>query len=144
MKIKVIHLLRRVERIDRDLEELDRLRATIQEDRDYADRVRDSLTEEARRLGDLRERILTQVVKDPPVLEEGSSVASAVLPVAPVAAPAGAEAAGPQPEIIVPRKGRPQRSSPKKSAAAPDSEKSAGRKKDAAAKSAAPFQFRYN
>src|SRR5262245_38599241 len=46
VKLKAAHLLRRLEQIDRDLEELDRLKNTIKDDRNYADRVRASLAEE--------------------------------------------------------------------------------------------------
>ncbi len=65
MKLKVAHLLRRMERIQRDLEELDHLQKSIREDRDYAGRLRNSLVDESIRLHTLRERLLGQVIHPP-------------------------------------------------------------------------------
>ncbi len=67
MKLKVIHLIRRLERIERDLEELGNLQNTIHEDREYAGRLRDSLVEETLRLKKLRNRLYSQIIKNPPV-----------------------------------------------------------------------------
>jgi hypothetical protein len=65
MKLKAAHLLRRLERIHRDLEELDDLQKSIREDREYAGRLRNSLVDESIRLNTLRERVLTQVIRPP-------------------------------------------------------------------------------
>ncbi|MBU44365.1 MAG: hypothetical protein CMN76_14180 [Spirochaetaceae bacterium] len=62
LKLKVIHLLRRLERIERDLEELDGMLAGLPMDREYSLRLRDSLIEESSRLKDFKQKILTQRV----------------------------------------------------------------------------------
>ncbi|MCB1303903.1 MAG: hypothetical protein KDK37_06485 [Leptospiraceae bacterium] len=62
MKLKVIHLLRRLERIERDLEELDGMLAGLRMDREYSVRLRDSLIEESARLKEFKQQILTQRV----------------------------------------------------------------------------------
>lgn len=69
MNLRVIHLLRKVERIDRDIEELDALLSTLQMDREYSARLRDSLIEESFRLRQLKQRIHSQVIRIPPHLE---------------------------------------------------------------------------
>ncbi len=59
-------MLRRVERIDRDLEELENIQNSIREDRDYAGRLRESLIDESIRLDNLKGRIFSQIVINPP------------------------------------------------------------------------------
>lgn len=66
MKLRAVHLLRKLETIERDLLELDTLQDRIRDDRIYADRLRSSLTDEAMRLKGLRTRILSQVIRNPP------------------------------------------------------------------------------
>ena len=78
MKIKVIHLLRRLERIERDLEELEQLDKSLQDGREYTSRLRDSLVEESLRLKQLKQRILSQVIKNPP--DVANTVVSTTLP----------------------------------------------------------------
>lgn len=68
LKLKVIHLLRRLERIERDLEELDGMLSGLPMDREYSIRLRDSLIEESSRLKDFKQKILTQRV-----ISEGSA-----------------------------------------------------------------------
>ncbi len=137
VKIKVIHLLRRLERIDRDLEELDRLKATIQEDREYAERLRDSLAEESRRLHQLRDRILVQVVLHPPDEKTWAAV-DAVIPAAVAGMPPVVERSR-EPEVIVPRK-----KIPPPRATREEERKPAAKNGRNPHKSDAPFQFRYN
>lgn len=69
MNLRVIHLLRKLERIDRDIEELDALMSTLQMDREYSARLRDSLVEESFRLRQLKQRINSQVIRIPPHIE---------------------------------------------------------------------------
>ena len=66
MELKAIHLIRRLERIDRDLEELNSLQQGIREDREYAPRIIDPLLEESTRLKKLKSRILSLIIKNPP------------------------------------------------------------------------------
>ncbi len=69
MNLRVVHLLRKVERIDRDIEELEALLGTLQMDREYSARLRDSLVEESFRLRQLKQRINAQVIRIPPHFE---------------------------------------------------------------------------
>lgn len=66
VKLRAVHLLRKLETIERDLLELDTLQDRIREDRVYADRLRSSLVEESVRLRNLKSRILSQVIRNPP------------------------------------------------------------------------------
>ena len=66
MQFKAIHLLLRLQKIERDLAELSELQNAVQSDRVYARAVRSSLEEEARHLQRLKKDILAQVVKNPP------------------------------------------------------------------------------
>lgn len=70
MNLRVIHLIRKVERIDRDLEELDTLLGTLQMDREYSLRLRDSLVDESFRLKQLRQKISAQVIRIPGHFED--------------------------------------------------------------------------
>ncbi|MBL8019770.1 MAG: hypothetical protein JNM27_08910 [Leptospirales bacterium] len=65
MKLRAVHLIRHVERVERDLEELRRLEQSLKEDRGYAVRLRDSLIDETMRLEQIKSRIMSQVVKAP-------------------------------------------------------------------------------
>ena len=73
MKLRVVHLIRKLDKIDRDLEELGGLRNRIQEDREYAGRLSESVAEETTRLKRLRSKILAQVIRPPATTSEGSS-----------------------------------------------------------------------
>jgi hypothetical protein len=55
-----------LERIDRDIEELNNLQMGIREDREYATRIMDPLLDESSRLKKLRSKILSQSIKNPP------------------------------------------------------------------------------
>lgn len=69
MNLKVIHLIRKIERIDRDMEEIENFLNTLQMDREYSYKLRDSLIEEFHRLKKLKKDILKQVVYIPPHFE---------------------------------------------------------------------------
>jgi hypothetical protein len=81
VKLKAIHLLRRLERIDRDLEELQQLQNSIQEDRAYARTLKESLSEEFSRLRQFKSRILTQIITNPPPELSGEESAPLRTPV---------------------------------------------------------------
>ncbi|HMZ38134.1 MAG: hypothetical protein K1X70_18445 [Leptospirales bacterium] len=66
VKLRAVHLLRHLERVERDLEELKRLEQGLKDDRAYTARLRDSLVDEQLRLEQSRARLLQQVVKAPP------------------------------------------------------------------------------
>ena len=76
MKLKVIHLLRRLERIERDLEELDGMLSSLPMDREYSLRLRDSLIEESSRLKEFKQKILLQRV----VADSGSVAGVEAIP----------------------------------------------------------------
>lgn len=69
MNIKVIHLIRKLERIERDIEEIKNLISTLQMDREYSAKLKDSLIEEYHRLKNLKKEIFKQVVFIPPEYE---------------------------------------------------------------------------
>lgn len=69
MSLRVVHLLRKTERIDRDLEELDSLLNSLQMDREYSGRLRDSLVDESFRLRQLKQKINSQVIRIPAQIE---------------------------------------------------------------------------
>lgn len=101
MKLRAIHLLNRMERIERDLNEMQTLRSTLQDDRDYAGRLRSSLQDETLRLRELQSQILAQVIQNPPAeLVPESGIPAAVR--APEPAPVAAAHDAPAPEIILP------------------------------------------
>jgi hypothetical protein len=64
--VKAVHLLKSLEQVERDLTELTSIKMTIHADRKYADRLQTSLKEEELRLEELKKRLLSQVVKNPP------------------------------------------------------------------------------
>jgi len=81
VKLKVIHLIRRIERIRRDIDELEQLQSGIRDDREYAPRLIDPLIDETLRLKKLENRIQNQIVKEPPqILTEVKSTAPAPRP----------------------------------------------------------------
>ena len=139
VKIKVIHLLRRIERIDRDLEELERLEGAIQQDREYSERLRESLSEESGRLHQLRKRILDQVVRGAP---ERQAAPGKPRPKAAHPTPPPSQDAAGEPEIILPTR-RKARGPARVQAPAAKTDNGAGRKKLKKSE-ATPFQFRYN
>lgn len=69
MSLRVVHLLRKTERIDRDLEELDSLLNSLQMDREYSSRLKDSLIDESFRLRQLKQKINSQVIRIPAQIE---------------------------------------------------------------------------
>jgi len=69
INLKVIHLIRKIERIDRDMEEIQTLLNTLQMDREYSKKIKDSLIEEYHRLKQLKSIILKQVIHIPPNFE---------------------------------------------------------------------------
>lgn len=92
MKLRAIHLIRHLERIERDLEELRKLDSTLKEDRAYAVRLKGSVQDEILRLEQVQHRLLQQVVRAP---EEAPRDA----------VQAQLEAVSqPRPEIIIPNK----------------------------------------
>ncbi len=136
VKLKVIHFLRRMDRIRRDLEELDKLQNAIQKDREYSHRLKDTFLDESQRLKKLQSRMLNLIVKNPPVWKKigaDATIASSEL------------AASASPEVILPGKGSKRRSISKKqsedAAGLPSAEQE--NKQDRKSKEA-PFQFRYN
>ena len=68
MKLRVVHLIRKLEKIDRDLSELDSLKHKIHLDRHYANSINKSLIDESTRLKSLKSKIFAQVIKEPPEL----------------------------------------------------------------------------
>lgn len=65
MKLRAIHLIRHLERIERDLEELRKLDSTLKEDRGYAVRLKGSVQDEMVRLEQIQTRLMQQVVRAP-------------------------------------------------------------------------------
>lgn len=93
MKLRAVHLIRHVERVDRDLEELRRLEQSLKEDRGYAARLRDSLIDETMRLEQIKNRIMSQVVKAPLELPSEDPVERQL---------AAIEAGTRKPELVIP------------------------------------------
>jgi hypothetical protein len=60
-----------MERIERDLSEIQTLRSTLQDDREYSSRLRHSLQDETVRMRELQSRILSQVILNPPTALTG-------------------------------------------------------------------------
>ncbi|MCB1326194.1 MAG: hypothetical protein H7A21_05285 [Spirochaetales bacterium] len=107
MQLKVIHLLNHLEKINRDLQEIDALQASIKDDRNYSQKVRSSLKEESVRLRRLQAKIETQTVLNAPA-ELATRSASA-----PARGPAvTASATAPNPELFVPGKSAPKGPAP--------------------------------
>ena len=107
MQLKVIHLLNHLEKINRDLQEIDALQASIKDDRNYSQKVRSSLKEESVRLRRLQAKIETQTVLNAPAeLATRSASAPAVAPAV------TASDAAPNPELFVPGKSAPKGPAP--------------------------------
>lgn len=66
MKIKVAHLLRKTEEIERDLTELGKIRDRIAADRDYSESLRDSIGAEMQKLTAQRDEMLSLSTKETP------------------------------------------------------------------------------
>ncbi|MFN3604338.1 MAG: hypothetical protein ACK4UJ_06490 [Leptonema sp. (in: bacteria)] len=66
MTLKAIHLIRKLERIERDIEEIHNLLQNLQMDREYSGKLKDSLLEEYHRLKNLKSEILKQKIYVPP------------------------------------------------------------------------------
>lgn len=66
VNLKVVHLLHKLEMIERDLAEITAMQESLKDDRGYAARLRDSLGDEALRLKELQSRIRSQVIRNPP------------------------------------------------------------------------------
>lgn len=119
MKLRAIHIIRHLERIERDLEELRKLDSTLKGDRPYAARLKGSVQDETIRLEQIKERLLQQVVRAP---DETAAAPEVRLP---------PPERRPGPEIILPDKSQPQKSRPvKKPVKEPEKKKT--------------FEFRYN
>jgi hypothetical protein len=130
VQLKVIHLIRRLDRIRRDIEELERLQSGIREDREYATRIIDPLIEETQRLKKLRNRILSQIIKSPP-----ESLQGGILP-----------ESGKKPEVILPESeaSKPEKPEGGPKTRLPDVEKrreSKGQVKAPAAESKISYRF---
>ncbi len=65
MKLKVIHLLSYLEKIERDLEGLDHLMNRIQKSRSYSPDLLSSFQRESERLSQIREELMLQKIKIP-------------------------------------------------------------------------------
>lgn len=75
-----------LEKIERDLQEIEELQNRLQADRGYTAAVRDSLENETVRLTDLRARIANLIIKDPPerlssTLEKDAVFITASMPI---------------------------------------------------------------
>ncbi|TGJ98550.1 hypothetical protein EHQ53_02175 [Leptospira langatensis] len=66
MKIKVAHLLRKTEEIDRDLTELGKIKERIASDRDYSESLRESIGTEMDKLSSQRKEMLSLQTKETP------------------------------------------------------------------------------
>ncbi|MCB1175141.1 MAG: hypothetical protein KDK39_16320 [Leptospiraceae bacterium] len=104
--IKVIHLLNHLEKIDRDIHELEELRSKLQIDRSYTPRVQESLDTEKKHLQELQGLIAGLPVHspDPLILRDMEQFLGATIGTAAVQPPQRTTATERQPklEIIVP------------------------------------------
>ena len=97
-----------MERIERDLNEISGLRATLQDDREYTARLRTSLQDETIRLRELQTKILAQVIHSPPeklIPLAGSRPTRAAAEISPATRGVSDDSVGEvlrPPEIIVP------------------------------------------
>jgi len=125
VKLRAIHLIRHLERIERDLEELRKLDSALKEDRGYAARLRGSVQDESIRLEQIKTWLMQQVVRAPDEAprDEVQVQLEAV--------------SQPRPEIIIP--GGTKIQGP---ARAVRSDKTAKTKKEPEKKKS--FEFRYN
>ncbi len=66
MQLKVIYLINHLDKIERDSEEIENLQHNLQKDRSYSTQVQETLKIQAKNLSLLKEKILSQVIKNPP------------------------------------------------------------------------------
>ncbi|TGK02199.1 hypothetical protein EHQ81_17245 [Leptospira selangorensis] len=66
MKIKVAHLLRKTEEIDRDLTELGKIKDRIAADRDYSESLKVSIGAEMDKLSTQKQEMLSMKTKETP------------------------------------------------------------------------------
>ncbi|EIE00470.1 hypothetical protein [Leptospira licerasiae] len=66
MKIKVAHLLRKTEEIDRDLTELGKIKDRIAADRDYSESLKVSIGSEMDKLSAQKQEMLSMKTKETP------------------------------------------------------------------------------
>lgn len=64
MKVKVAHLLRKVEEMDRDILELGKIQERISSDRDYSEILKDSIRQEMANLESGKSEILSLKIKE--------------------------------------------------------------------------------
>ncbi len=67
MRLKVIHLYNYLEKIDRDISELEVFYDTLQKDRTYSEQVLLSLEQERHKLKKLKETLLNQIIESSPL-----------------------------------------------------------------------------
>lgn len=79
MKIKVAHLLRKTEEIDRDLTELGKIKDRIAADRDYSESLRESIGAEMDKLASQKKEMLGLSTKETPSQWNSPSVSSGAL-----------------------------------------------------------------
>ena len=66
MRLKVIHLQNFLEKLDRDLDEIFQLTNSLKKDRFYSEHVLISLEQESSKLKLIKEKILNQIISNPP------------------------------------------------------------------------------
>ena len=66
MRLKVIHLQNFLEKLDRDLDEIFQLTNSLKKDRFYSEHVLISLEQESSKLKFIKEKILNQIISNPP------------------------------------------------------------------------------
>ncbi|TGK13944.1 hypothetical protein EHO60_00945 [Leptospira fletcheri] len=66
MKIKIAHLLRKTEEIERDLTELGKIKDRIATDRDYSESLKESIGAEMQKLSSQRDELLSLSTKEIP------------------------------------------------------------------------------
>ncbi|TGK37471.1 hypothetical protein EHQ12_07035 [Leptospira gomenensis] len=64
MKVKVAHLLRKIEEVDRDILELGKIRERISADRDYSEILKDSIAKEMENLESAKKEILSLRIQE--------------------------------------------------------------------------------
>ncbi|AXR61613.1 hypothetical protein [Leptospira mayottensis] len=66
MKVKVAHLFRKIEEMDRDILELGKIQERISSDRDYSEILKDSIRKEMANLESGKAEILSLKIKEEP------------------------------------------------------------------------------
>ncbi|MBE8365402.1 hypothetical protein [Leptospira borgpetersenii] len=66
MKVKVAHLFRKIEEMDRDILELGKIQERISSDRDYSEILKDSIRKEMENLESGKAEILSLKIKEEP------------------------------------------------------------------------------